>query len=187
MRDLLFSLSGVPGANNSRFLASLVMTTTQTKDLAGPIAGLPFLFQPAPAGPLLVMTISEASIPNDLHHLTTDAFGSTLDRNWGQVAVKRLRWMLVLFLLGAAVCMSAVPLEDLPETEFNEVDAPVNLAPPVVPRIKFTRPAGDPIILPRLRLYCAGRRVRSLVLELAPKLTQRHLHSLQDLLSTFRI
>jgi hypothetical protein len=101
--------------------------------------------------------------------------------------VKALRWMSVLFLLGAGVCISAVPPEDLPETAYNEVDAPVILAPSLAPRIKFTRPADDASILPNLPLYCAGSRISGLGLELAPKPTQRHIRSLQDLLSTFLI
>ena len=63
------------------------------------------------------------------------------------------------------MCISAVPPEDLPETSYNEVDTPVNLAPPVVPRIKFTRPADDPIIVPSLPLYRAGCPISGLVLE----------------------
>jgi hypothetical protein len=101
--------------------------------------------------------------------------------------VKALRWMLVLFLLGAGVCMSVVPSEDLPETAYNEVDAPVISARPLAPRIKLTRPADDVSNSPNLPLYCAGSRISGLGLERAPKPTQRHVRSLQDLLSTFLI
>ncbi len=43
-------------ANESRSLASLLMTNTQTKDLAGYIWSLSFQFQPRNRGPVLVMT-----------------------------------------------------------------------------------------------------------------------------------
>ena len=101
--------------------------------------------------------------------------------------MKALRWISGLLLLGAGVCVSAVPPEDLPETAYNEVDGPVISAPPLAPRLKFTPPADDASILPNLPLYCAGSRISGLVLELALRPTQRHMRSLQDLLSTFLI
>ena len=95
--------------------------------------------------------------------------------------------MLFLVLLGAAIGVSAVPLVDVPETPFNEADSPVNLAPPVLPRIKFIRPAGDRIVLPGLSAYCTGCVVGSWVPDPAAAPSQRHRHSLQDLLCTFLI
>jgi hypothetical protein len=119
--------------------------------------------------------------------LTTDALGSTLGGTWGEVVMKRLRWMLVFLLTGAAISISAVPRTDLPETAFNEVDAPVNQAPPVFPRIKFIRPAGDPIILPSVLPNFAAWGVSRFVREMAPMPSHRHSHSLQNLLCTFLI
>jgi hypothetical protein len=102
--------------------------------------------------------------------------------------VQRFRWTLVLVLLGASVCVSAVPRPDLPETAFNEADAPVNLAPPVRLRIQVIAPAVDPIVvLPSLPIDCAGCFVGRKAPEpiVAPK--RRHPLSLQDLLCTFLI
>ena len=58
-------------------------------------------------------------------------------------------WPFLLLLLGVVVCVSAIPQPDLPETAFNEVDTPINQAPPVVPGVKFIRPEMTPVILPR--------------------------------------
>ncbi len=102
--------------------------------------------------------------------------------------MQRLRWTLVLVLLAAAVCVSAVPRPDLPETPFNEADTPVNLAPPVGLRIQVIAPAIDPVvILPTLPIDCAGCIVTRLAPEpvIAPR--RRHPLSLQDLLCTFLI
>jgi len=97
--------------------------------------------------------------------------------------VKCWRLIFVLFLVGAAIGVSTVPLEDLPETSFNEVDAPVNLAPPVQPRLKFIPPACDSEVISGLSA-CA---VSSGVLEQATVTSGRYPHSLQDLLCTFLI
>jgi hypothetical protein len=70
--------------------------------------------------------------------------------------VRRGLWVFVLILLGAVVCVSAVPKTDLPETSYNEVDTPVNLAPPVVSGTRFVRPAISTVILPRQ--VCDARR-----------------------------
>jgi hypothetical protein len=96
--------------------------------------------------------------------------------------------MLVSFLLGASVCVSAVPRADLPETAFNETDAPINLAPPVRPRIQVIPLAVDSIVVSlTLPLYCVGCIVSNLVLKPAAIPRQCHPHSLQDLLCTFLI
>jgi hypothetical protein len=95
---------------------------------------------------------------------------------------------LVLVLLAAAVCVSAVPRPDLPETPFNEADAPVNLAPPVRPRIQVIPPAIDPIVvLPTLSIDCPGCVVSRLASEPIVTPKRRHPLSLQDLLCTFLI
>ncbi len=102
--------------------------------------------------------------------------------------VRRGVWTLVLFLLSAVVCVSAIPQPDLPETSYNEVDTPVNQAAPVVPGVRFVRPAVAPVILPR-QVWEARRGVSSQALEWksADTLVRRDPHSLQDLLCTFLI
>jgi len=102
--------------------------------------------------------------------------------------LKRTAWTLLLLLLGAVVCASAIPPTDLPETAYNEVDRPVNQAPPAVPGIKFVRPAIAPAVLP-MEQRPAGRDTPPQMLEPAftPAGGEHHPHSLQDLLCTFLI
>ena len=102
--------------------------------------------------------------------------------------MRRGVWTFVLFLLGAVVCVSAIPQPDLPETSYNEVDTPLNQAPPVVPGVRFARPAIAPVILPK-QVWEAERGVSSQAIERksAHTLVRRDLHSLQDLLCTFLI
>jgi hypothetical protein len=102
--------------------------------------------------------------------------------------VKRSVWIFVLLLLGAVVCASAIPQPDLPETSYNEVDTPINQAPPVVPGVKLLRPSIAPVILPRevceaLRGFSAQSHER----KSADTPVRRSLHSLQDLLCTLLI
>ena len=102
--------------------------------------------------------------------------------------MKRLRLALILFLTAAAVCASVLPRPDLPETAFNEADAPVNLAPPVLPRIQIILPAVNPIaVLPPAGDHCAGCTVRRFLLEPAVAPRPRHSRSLRDLLCTLLI
>lgn len=106
----------------------------------------------------------------------------------GLTSVKRRHWMSVLFLLAAAVCVSAVPRADSPETTFNESDAPVNLAPPVLPGLRVAPPAVDPTaILPALSVYCPGCALNTLPVEPALAPRQRDHHSLLSLLCTLLI
>lgn len=106
----------------------------------------------------------------------------------GVSIVKRLRWITVLVLLGAAVFVSMVPRMDLPETAFNEADAPVNLAPAARPTIRLVPPAVDPIMIsPSLLVYSSGRVPSGPAVESAAMPAQRHGHSFQDLLCTFLI
>jgi hypothetical protein len=96
--------------------------------------------------------------------------------------------MLVLFLLGAAVCCCTVTGVDLPETAFNEADLPANLAVPAPPRIPDIPSVAIPAAArPMLPLCCADGLVRTLEHEPAVLLNERHLHSLQVLLCTFLI
>jgi hypothetical protein len=103
------------------------------------------------------------------------------------VAVKRHCRILVLFLVAGAFGGFAVPSVDLPETSYNESDAPINLAPPAQATLSSMPPVSDPLLMPGLRFYCAGCVVNTRVLEMAALPGQCHPHSLQDLLCTFRI
>ena len=102
--------------------------------------------------------------------------------------MRRSVWVFVLFLLAAVICVSAIPQTDLPETSYNEVDTPVNQAPPVVPGIRFVRPAVAPVILPR-QVFEARLGVSAQAHERkSPYTPVRHNpHSLQDLLCTLLI
>jgi hypothetical protein len=120
--------------------------------------------------------------------LTSDVCGGTLPSTWGDVAVQQRRRMLVLVLLAGVFGGCAVPPVDLPETSFNESDAPVNLAPPSQATVRFVRPVSDPLLMPGLRFYCAGCDLSSRVPGPVATPRQRHPHySLQDLLCTFLI
>src|ERR1700674_1797325 len=108
--------------------------------------------------------------------------------SWGDVAVRRHRRLLVLLLLAGVFGGSALLPVDLPETAFDESDAPVNLAPPSQTPLRFVRPVSDPLVLPGLRFYCAGCVVSSRVPGAVAMPTHRGPHySLQDLLCTFLI
>jgi hypothetical protein len=115
-----------------------------------------------------------------------------VSRTWGGVDVKRCYQILVLFLLAGVFAGSAIPLVDLPETAFDESDAPVNLAPPSQAAVRFVRPisvhsVSDVPVMPGLRLHCAECVVSSRVLATASTPRHRDPHSLQDLLCTFLI
>lgn len=83
--------------------------------------------------------------------------------------------------------MFALPRVDLPETAFNEADAPVNVAPPVRPGIRVLQPAFDPISVLPTPPSVSATRPGSLVVAVAAVPAQRYPHSLQDLLCTFLI
>ena len=90
--------------------------------------------------------------------------------------------------MAAVVCASAIPLTDLPETSYNEVDTPVNQTPPVVPGVKFVRPIVAPVILPRQvceALRGVGGQAHKLKADFTP--VRHEPHSLQDLLCTLLI
>lgn len=117
-------------------------------------------------------------------HLTLDTGKRTL---WG-MKVKILRWISVAVLLGAAVFASVVPRADLPETAFNEADAPVNLVIPVRPSLSIAPPVVDPIaVLPTPRFHRAASFLPGATLPLSIMPRQRHRHSLQNLLCTLLI
>jgi hypothetical protein len=97
-------------------------------------------------------------------------------------------WTFVLLLMGALVCVSAIPQPDLPETSYNEVDTPVNQSPPVVPGIRLVRPVVTPSILPRQILQAWSRLdVQSHDRSSADSLLRPDPHSLQELLCTLLI
>ncbi|MGH9642833.1 MAG: hypothetical protein ACRD3Q_10425 [Terriglobales bacterium] len=54
--------------------------------------------------------------------------------------MQRGLWTFILLLLTAVVCASAVPRTNLPETNYNEADTPVNQTPPVEVGVRFVRP-----------------------------------------------
>jgi len=90
--------------------------------------------------------------------------------------------------MGAVVCVSAIPQPDLPETSYNEVDTPVNQAPPVVPGIRLVRPVVTASILPRQILQARSRvDVQTHDRASADVLLRPDPHSLQDLLCTLLI
>ena len=95
--------------------------------------------------------------------------------------------MLVLVLLAGVFGGCAVPPVDLPETSYNESDAPINLASPAQAALSSVRLVSGPLLMPGLRFYRAGTVVSRLVLGTAAVPRHRHLHSLQALLCTFLI
>jgi hypothetical protein len=101
--------------------------------------------------------------------------------------VTRGLWTFVLLLL-SVVCASAIPQTDLPETSYNEVDTPVNQAPPVVAGSGFVRPPVATTIMPRqvceVRL---GVKAQAHDGEAAREAVRRDSHSFQDVLCTFLI
>jgi hypothetical protein len=97
-------------------------------------------------------------------------------------------WTCIVLLMGAVICVSAVPQPDLPETSYNEVDTPVNQAPPVVPGIKLVRPVVAQSILPRQVLRAWSRLdVQTHDRDSSDALLRPGPHSLQDLLCTLLI
>ena len=97
-------------------------------------------------------------------------------------------WAFVLVLLSAVLCVSAIPSTDRPETSYNEVDTPINQAPPVVSGIRFVRPAIIVLILPK-EAYEAARALdsHSSTQKSADAPWRPDPHSLQILLCTFLI
>jgi hypothetical protein len=92
-------------------------------------------------------------------------------------------------LLTAVVCASAIPQRDRPETSYNEVDTPVNQAPPVVLGGRFVRPVKAVILVPRRVLHAEWNlHIPAAELVAANSVSIRHdSHPLQDLLCTLLI
>ena len=99
----------------------------------------------------------------------------------------RRRWILVLLLLGAAVCVSATPRVDSPETTFNEADAPVNLAPPVRVRIQMDSPGVDLIVVLPTPFHSLSSMLGDLSVETPEPPSEHHRPFLQSLLCTLLI
>jgi hypothetical protein len=102
--------------------------------------------------------------------------------------VRRTLWTFVLLLLTGVVCAAVIPPTDVPETTYNEVDTPVNQAPPVVLGIRFVRPVRVAKTVPKCVMQ-ARWDVQSPVEGLVSlPLSARHdPHSVQDLLCTLLI
>ncbi len=102
--------------------------------------------------------------------------------------MRRSLWIFVLLLLTGVVYAAAVPPTDVPETSYNEVDKPVNQAPPVVHGIRFVRPVKVTRTVPKCVLQARWDvpfPVEDLV---SPPLSaRRDSHSVQDLLCTLLI
>jgi hypothetical protein len=62
--------------------------------------------------------------------------------------VKRATWTLLMCLFGA-LALLALPPVDAPETAFNELDTPVNVAHPALPRVSLTAPKIQPAVIPQ--------------------------------------
>jgi hypothetical protein len=101
--------------------------------------------------------------------------------------VKQSHLIVLFFLLGTVVSVSAVPPVDNPATVFNELDAPVNLAPTALPRIKLAPPAADSTALPKLPICWLAWVVSDSRRALPPITKLNHRHSVQKLFCTFLI
>lgn len=96
----------------------------------------------------------------------------------------RRHWIFVLFLLGAAVCVSIAPRLDSPDTTFNEADAPVNLAPPVRVRVHVESSAVDGVGFLPAPVQCTACTPNVLTVESSKLSADPHRRSLQSLLCT---
>jgi hypothetical protein len=100
--------------------------------------------------------------------------------------MRRGVWCFVLILLGAVFCVSAIPQTDLPETSYNEVDTPVNQAPPVVSGLRIVRPPVMTVTMPK-QVYEALRGMTQHHEELTSRTPAPRAKSLQDFLCTLLI
>src|SRR5579863_9644102 len=72
-----------------------------------------------------------------------------LSPTWSARVLKRSKLVFLLLLAAAVTCVSVMPMTDLPETAFNEIDTPVNQTTPVAPWVKFVPPVEVRFVLPR--------------------------------------
>ena len=98
---------------------------------------------------------------------------------------ERSKWAFLLLLAVAVAFVSVMPMADLPETAFNEIDTPVNQTTPVAPWVKFVPPVEVRFILPRAFDH-ADDGIRTSV-ESISLATHWHLSPLRELLCTFLI
>jgi len=103
----------------------------------------------------------------------------TCQANWG-FCVKQGRWIVVILGLLCVSLASVVPQLDVPDTAFNETDAPVNVTTPVVAQTNFAVPTAHPVIIPRKQL--AWWSPSTMMHGIAPKPRMRASHSLLNLL-----
>ena len=89
--------------------------------------------------------------------------------------------------MASVALVSAIPQDDLPETTYNESDAPLNQALPAVPVAVFARPLVSTTISARVTEAAARVRPRFANRERARRLFAGRPHSRQDLLCTFLI
>ena len=99
--------------------------------------------------------------------------------------LKRSKWAFLLLLATAVTFVSSVPMADLPETAFNEIDTPVNQTTPVAPWVKFVPPVEVGFILPR-SFNRTGDGIHHSV-ESISLATHWHVSPLRELLCTFLI
>ena len=98
---------------------------------------------------------------------------------------KRSKWAFLLLLATAVTFVSVMPMADLPETAFNEIDTPVNQTTPVAPWVKFVPPIEVRFILPR-SVDHTGDGIRTSV-ESISLATHWHVSPLRELLCTFLV
>ena len=100
-------------------------------------------------------------------------------------------FFFVMALMVSVVLVSTIPQADLPETAYDESDAPVNQAPPVVLDTAMVHPPIAEVLLPK-RIGETESHVglqsleRRWVYRLFPR-DQHDPHSMQVLLCTFLI
>jgi hypothetical protein len=96
--------------------------------------------------------------------------------------------IFVLLLLTAVVSASAVPKVDRSETSYNEVDTPVNQAPPAAHGIRLVRPAKVAIPIPKKAVLAHWDIQAPIEEPLSQALSlKHHSGSLQELLCTLQI
>ncbi|HXY07521.1 MAG TPA: hypothetical protein VEI52_06685 [Terriglobales bacterium] len=100
--------------------------------------------------------------------------------------MKQTHWLLAILLLAMA-CATTVPPGDDPETAFDEGDAPVSLALPVLLPNTLGPRATNVILLPKLALSSQGSTVNHSAHGTSPLAQQRCRHPLQNLLCTLLI
>ena len=99
---------------------------------------------------------------------------------------KRSGWKYVLPLITAVVLASVVPMADLPETAFNEIDTPVNQTTPLAPWVKIVPRIQVLAILPRSVNHTDEGVILSLSESISPTIPW-HVSPLREFLCVFLI